>query len=136
VALYETDDDRDRQAQAAWLIEAWAGVRVIETPTVAGSDFLIARGATLSAVGEYKHRKVQYDPYMVDKAKLEGLVDIAMKLAVPAMLFVQWGEGPVCWHRVDPNLRYPTGILSRNNPRDARDTDNCFKISINLFKPC
>jgi hypothetical protein len=134
--LYETEVNRSHEELAARAISLQTGCHVVLTSTASAIDFLIVKGDGLYAVAEFKKRnssKDQYTTLTIDKQKIDKLVDVAFKLKVRPVLFIQWEDGPI--YHAPVGVGYPTIKQTLRNVRDSADIDDLvYQIPISDFK--
>lgn len=94
--LYESELDRSRERAAGDLL-GFAGYQVIYSTTDKPWDMALHKDGKLSALVEFKCRSKAYDTLIIDKSKIDKLLDLSAQLYVTPMLMVKFNELQGYW---------------------------------------
>jgi Holliday junction resolvase len=132
--IYETIAHRGDEQAAMSTISNKFSCNIYSTPTTSLVDFVMCRGNSIVAVGEYKRRSTKYPTLTIDTSKIQALLSAAELLGATPVLFIQWPDG-LHYHTVT-NTSYQTSYQSLRDPRDNKDiNDLVFHIPLSEFRP-
>jgi hypothetical protein len=121
--IYESDGDREREAQVAAMYAQVMGLDAKAMPRKAPYDYEMLRDGKLVSIVEIKCRTVQHDPFWISHSKMVTFHCEAHHREVPGILIVRWPNmtGWVAVDRLDPES-WPTvdgkGRTDRGDPKD------------------
>jgi hypothetical protein len=96
VIVYESDDDRLREAHTAEALrEAWQ-LQLLRLPRLSSIDYIAVRKEKVIALVELKRRNVAHDHYetfMLSKRKVDDLIDSANSFKIEALIAIEFTDG-------------------------------------------
>ena len=120
--IYESEGDREREAQVAAMYAQVMGLEAHPMPRTAPFDYEMREHGRLVAIVEIKCRTVQYDPYWISHSKMVTLHCEAHHRSVAGILLVRWPAmtGWLAVDRLDPEswTTVTAGRTDRNDPQD------------------
>lgn len=137
--VYETREDRFREADvAAFIGRAW-GFDVVKLPKMYPCDYALMRGGKTSGWLEIKVRNASYPTYMISALKWKSGLEIAQAFHRPFVLAVSWpvaGEQVVMACRVTPDLTMQSKLVvgGRRDRGVWQDVEPMVEIPMSAFK--
>lgn len=134
--IYETDKDRDEEAQAAKVIEKAFGCEVVQNKRKYPADYTISRNGSTVAFAEIKARtfpRKRYPDYMISLKKVVDTKAIAAEGNLPMLLFVKWTDG---LFYLSLNDTFPSRIAlgGRKDRNDLDDIEPCAFYAVEQFR--
>lgn len=136
--IYETEDDRRRQAIAVGVLADASNSVAVPTSPLSGWDYELHRDGKPVAIVEVKCRRCSrdtYPTYMVSRMKVEKLRDAALGMGIAGGLLVRW-EDSLGWLRVDntPPSGWQTATGGRIDRNDPLDIERVIHFPITAFR--
>ena len=94
--LYETEMDRIRE-RAVGSFLSLAGYHVIYSTTDKPWDIALHKDQELKALVEFKARQKSYKTLIIDKSKIDKLINLSAQLYVAPLLMVKFGDRQGYW---------------------------------------
>ena len=132
--IYESDADREREAQVAATYAQVMGLDAQAMPRNAPYDYEMLRDGKLVSIVEIKCRTKQYDPYQISHSKMVTLHCEAHHREVPGILIVRWPNmtGWVAVDQLDPES-WPTNTGGRTDRNDKKDIEKMAEFPLSWF---
>jgi len=136
--VYETDDDKDRQARAAARIEDAWGIKIISFPPLSSVDWLMISEKGTVAYAEFKCRKYKRSDFknlILSTQKLKHAVYVGARTKCKLFLFVEWLDG-IFYREITPDQFNGFSVKTggRDDREDPKDIEDVFEIPTNSFK--
>lgn len=136
--VYETDDDKDRQARAAGRIEDAWNIEVISFPALSTVDWLLLSDKGTIAYAEFKcrnYKRQHFKTLILSTQKLSHASYVAAQTKTKLFLFVEWLDG-LFYRQIttDDINNFPVELGGRKDRDDPKDLENVFAIPTNSFK--
>ena len=132
--IYESDGDREREAQVAAMYAQVMGLDAKAMPRKAPYDYEMLRDGKLVSIVEIKCRTKQYDPFWVSHSKMVAFHCEAHQRWVSGILLVQWPD-MIGWlevNRLDPES-WPTETGGRTDRNDRKDIEKMAAFPLSWF---
>jgi hypothetical protein len=132
--IYESEGDREREAQVAATYAQVMGLDAQAMPRNAPYDYEMRENGRLVAIVEIKCRTVQHDPYWISHSKMVTFHCEAHHRSVAGILIVRWPNmtGWVAVDQLDPES-WTTVISGRTDRNDPKDIEKMAEFPLAWF---
>ncbi len=131
----ESEEDLRKEYAAMRRIEKWTGATGLKlSENLYHIDWAFHRGDTICALGEYKWRSRQIDPYIISVSKMLAGKRLSKALRVPFFLFIEWEGLGLHMFRASPKESFGA-IIAGNSRGQTGDVEPCFTIPVDQFEP-
>lgn len=123
--LYETSDDRKREASIASILCCKWGCDAIMLPKKSIADAMLVDDESVKALIEIKCRNKEYDTYMISQRKINDLRQAADMFQVKSLVVVSFPDR-ICYFdsAMEPDKVEKGGRTDRNDSHDVEQMNH------------
>lgn len=135
--LYETEEDRRREAEVAAIVGNFWGGHVVRAKEKSRVDWLLTIQGQPIAIMEIKCRTHVFGHYpdtIVDQAKVDAALALAERMQTICIFVPKFSDGEIRWSRLD-GVRFETSIKERKGRGDPWDKDLVAHVPNNQMHP-